>query len=132
MAEFRDFAWELDEDVRLARANFMACAYNAAVNHGTDRGVRKMRDLVRAINYYERCEGRVKLGLLAAAGIIAGYTPCPQECEFRPGGLFHARGCENDFNHPVSRARSQRACELLPGGTDGGAGRRAASVSLVG
>lgn len=127
-----DFDWEQDDDLRLARANYMACAYNAAVNYGTHRGVRKMGDFIRAINYYERVEGHVKLDLLVAKGIITGYTLCPPECEMRPGGLFHAKDCENDHNHPVSKQRRQTAMEKLPGGRDGGAGGRAADVSLVG
>ncbi len=41
MVEFKDFAWEDNDEFRLYRASFMACAYNAAVNYGTGRGVRK-------------------------------------------------------------------------------------------
>lgn len=132
MAEFQDFAWEQDDQVRLARANYMACAYNAAVNYSSGRAHKKMVHLIEAINHYERVEGKVKLSQLIECGVIEGFTPCPAECEMRPGGLFHARGCENDSNHPVSRAREQRAREVLPGGRDGNAGWRAAYVSLVG
>lgn len=106
--------WDLDERLTLPRANLMACAYNAAVNHGTDRGIRKMGDLIRAINSFERIEGRCKLDFLVAQGVIDGYELCPPGCEMRPGGLFHAGGCENDFNHPVARARRDKANELLP------------------
>lgn len=127
-----DFAWEQNDEVRLMRANFMACAYNAAVNSDVPRGVRKMRDLIEAINWYERTKGRVMLDLLMEQGVIDTYTACPSECEVRPGGLFHADGCENDANHPVFKARQQRAREVLPGGSDGHAGWRAAEVTLVG
>lgn len=127
-----DFAWEQHPDLQLPRANFMACAYNAAVNYGSGRADKKMRGLVDAINWYERVRGKVQLDLLVEAGVIDGYTPCPTECQVRPGGLFHADDCENDFNHPISKARTQRATEVLPGGRDGHAGWRAANVSLVG
>lgn len=132
MTDFKDFAWEDNDDVRLYRASYMACAYNAAVNHGTPRGLRKMGDLVRAINEFERIEGKVKLELLVSYGVIESFNPCPQECHMRPGGLFHAKDCENDSNHPVSKARTAKATEVLPGGRGGGAGWRAAYVSLVG
>lgn len=125
-------AWEQDAEVRMLRANFMACAYNAAVNYGSGRAHKKMVGLVEAINWYERAEGRAKLDQLVAHGVIDGYKPCAAGCEVRPGGLFHVGGCENDFNHPVRKARQQRAQEVLPGGPDGHAGWRAASVSLVG
>lgn len=119
--------WQNDERVALARASLMACAYNAAVNHGTARGLRKMGDLIRAINHCERVEGFVKLTRLVEQGIIDSFTPCPEKCEMRPGGLFHVTGCENDFNHPVSRARWDKVREALPV-----AHQWDASVSLVG
>ena len=121
------FDWETDERLLTPRASLMACAYNAAVNYGSDRAAKKMGDLVRAINHYERIEGVVKLDFLVSKGVIDSYTECPDECEMRPGGLFHADGCENDFNHPVSRARRERAREMLPERQT-----YAASVSLVG
>lgn len=127
-----DFEWESDDRVRLARANYMACAYNLAVNYGSSRELKKMHGLLRAINYYERVEGAVKLELLVQKGVIDYFTPCPSGCVVRPGGLFHDAGCENDCNHPVSKDRQQKAREMLPGGRDGNAGWRAASVSLVG
>lgn len=108
------FPWEDDQELQQARANYMACAYNAAVNYGSDRAAKKMRHLVEAINWYERAEGHAKLEWLKSAGVIDGYTPCPPECQVRPGGLFHAPGCENDFNHPVSRDRWERARAVLP------------------
>jgi len=125
------FPWENDSDVIMARASYMACAYNAAVNAypgNESRARRKLGDLVRAINHYERVLGRAKLEFLKQRGIIGDYRPCPPECEMRPGGLFHAAGCENDLNHPVSRSRSQLAHDvLLPQRLT-----YAASVSLVG
>lgn len=108
--------WEQDnEALSDARANLFACAYNAAVNHGPDRGLRKMSDLIRAINHYERLEGAAKLDYLVSQGVIDSYKPCPAECVVRPGGLFHAKDCENDSNHPVDRTRRIRAVEKLPG-----------------
>lgn len=121
-----------DERIRQSQANLNACAWNAAVNHGTQRGIRKMGDLIRAINQHERVLGRVKLEALVEAGVIEGFTPCPAECEMRPGGLFHADGCENGANHEVYRERQRKAMNILPGGRDGNAGWRAAYVSLVG
>lgn len=120
------------EDLERAEVNLRACAYNAFVSSGMARGAKKMRHLGEAINWYERAKGRVKLDALIDAGVIESYKPCPAECIVRPGGLFHAKGCENDSNHPVDRDRVQRARELLPGGPDGHGGWRAASVSLVG
>lgn len=124
--------WRHHPDLRMPIANYMACAYNAAVNYGSGRAHKKMIGLVEAINWYERVRGRVMLDILVKVGVIAGYKHCPPECEVRPGGRFHAKDCENDFNHPVSRDRHQRAREILPGGSDGNAGWRAANVSLVG
>ena len=106
--------WQNDERVALARASLMACAYNAAVNHGTSRGLRKMGDLIRAINRCERVEGFVMLTRLVEDGVIGSFTACPDECEMRPGGLFHAQDCENGPNHPVYRARMDRVREVLP------------------
>lgn len=119
--------WQNDERVALAQANLMGCAYNAAVNYGNGRGPRKMGDLIRAINLCLRVEGFVKLTRLVEDGLIDGFTPCPDECEMRPGGLFHSKGCENDANHPVYRARMDRVREMLPV-----AHAWDASVSLVG
>jgi hypothetical protein len=93
------FPWERDSELVMARANLMACAYNAAVNYGSDRAAKKMRR----------------------------WLHCPAECQVRPGGLFHASDCENDFNHPVSQDRRRRAAELRPARHT-----YAASVSLVG
>jgi hypothetical protein len=121
------FPWEGDPDLIMARANYMACAYNAAVNYGTDRGHRKMWDLIRAINAHDRAEGVAKLEYLKRQNVIDSYTPCPAECEVRPGGLFHVSECENEWNHSVSHARRERARELLPLRAT-----YAASVSLVG
>ncbi len=118
--------------VDLARANFEACAYNAAVNHGTQRGVRKMGDLIRAINGYERTLGRWKMERLVDLGVIEGFKPCKLECEVRPGGLFHVQGCENDLNHPVYKDRQKRAEEMLPLGPERDGGAHAAHVKLVG
>ena len=92
-----DFHWESNDDYRRARADTHACAYNAFVNSNSGRGVRKMHDLGRALNYEDRVLGRVKLDALVAAGIIEGYVPCPAECLIYPGGLRHVDGCENDF-----------------------------------
>ena len=118
-----------DADVDLARSNLMACAYNAAVNHGSERGVRKMADLVGAINHFERTRGRRKMERLVELGIITEWKPCSPECCVRPGGLFHAKGCENDMNHEVYRMRTDLAAmNLAP--KDGG--RDAACVMLVG
>lgn len=124
------FPWEDSDELRLARASYMACAYNAAVNAypgNESRARRKMRDLIEAINNYERVAGAAKLDFLVARGVIDGYKPCPPECEMRPGGLFHAPDCENDFNSPVSRERRERARAMLPE-----AQTYAASPSLVG
>lgn len=108
------FPWEDSDEYRMARANYMACAYNAAVNSGTSRGIRKMGDLVHAINSYERVAGRAKLQFLVDQGVIESFTACPVECHMRPGGLFHAKGCENDFNSELSRARRKAATDNLP------------------
>lgn len=108
------FPWESGDEYLLARASVLACAYNVVVNVGTSRLPRKMGDLLRAVNHYERCSGTVKLEFLKGASVIDGYQSCPPECEVRPGGLFHVADCENDANHPVSRARRERARELLP------------------
>lgn len=121
------FDWEADERLLMSEANLRACAYNAAVNYGSGRAAKKMGDLVRAINAFERIEGVVKLDYLVSKGVIESYTTCPAECEMRPGGLFHAEGCENDSNHPVSRQRREKARELLPERQT-----YAANVSLVG
>lgn len=127
-----DFAWEHHPDLRMPRANLMACAYNAAVNYGSERATKKIGGLLDAINWFNRAEGRIKLGLLVEAKIIESFTPCSPQCHVRPGGLFHVAGCENDYNHSVYRQRQQKAREVLPGGSDGNAGWRAASVTLVG
>lgn len=121
------FAWEDDERLVMPRANLMACAYNAAVNYGSGRAAKKMGDLVRAINHFERIEGVAKLDYLVSKGVIEGYVDCPDGCVIRPGGLFHVPDCENDGNHPVSRQRRERAREMLPERQT-----YAASVSLVG
>jgi hypothetical protein len=117
---------------QIADANLLACTYNAVVNYGSDREAKKMRHLTEALNSYERAVGRDRLEALVAQGVIDSFTPCPPECVIRPGGLFHAEGCENDYNHPVTRARQQRAMEMLPGGPSGRAGWYAAQVTLVG
>lgn len=121
------FEWESDERLQMPRANLMACAYNAAVNYGSGRAGKKMGDLIQAINIFERVEGTVKLDFLVSKGVIESYTNCPAECVVRPGGLFHVPDCENDYNHPVSRQRHERAREMLPERQT-----YAASVSLVG
>jgi hypothetical protein len=135
-----------DPAVDFARSNVSACAYNAAVNSDTPRGVRKMHDLIHAINRCQRIEGYFLLRRLVDKGIITSFTPCPEPshpgaqlygadldgCEMRPGGLFHVVGCENDSNHPVYKARQQKAREELPGGPSGDDGWYAASVHLVG
>ena len=105
--------WD-NADIIMAQASYMACAYNAAVNYGSERGPKKMGDLIRAINLCERTEGRAKLQWLVDKGVVDGFSPCPPACEMRPGGLFHEPGCENDFNHPVSRARREAARRALP------------------
>lgn len=105
--------WD-NADVIMAQASYMACAYNAAVNYGSERGPRKMGDLIRAINQCLRVEGRAKLQWLVDQGVIDGFKPCPPDCEMRPGGLFHESGCENDFNHPVSHDRRAAARHALP------------------
>lgn len=120
------------EDLKMATANYMACAYNAAVNAGTERGIRKMDDLIEAINLHHRIEGREKLQALVDAGIIGSFEPCGADCMVYRGGLRHGADCQNDPNHTVYKSRQQRARELLPGGSDGNAGWRAAYVSLVG
>ncbi len=116
----------------LTFANLFACAYNAAVNYGRERGHKKMMHLIEALNGYMREEGKNKLQALVQAGVIETFKPCPDECCMRPGGLFHAPDCENDMNHPVYKARTEAAQNQLPGGIDGNAGWRAASVTLVG
>lgn len=112
--------------------DLFACAYNAAVNYGSERAHKKMLNLINCLNRVMRENGREKLQKLVAAGVIESFTPCPPECCMRPGGLFHAKGCENDGNHPVYNTRVSAAQEKLPGGVDGHAGWRAAQVSLVG
>ena len=112
--------------------NVWAYAYNAAVNYGTERGHRKMWDLIRALNVSMRAQGKRQMEELVRLGVITSYVACPDECQMRPGGLFHADGCENEKNHPVYRERQRKACAQLPGGADGNDGWRAASVMLVG
>jgi hypothetical protein len=113
-------------------ANVWAYAYNAAVNYGSERAHKKMLGLIEALNRGMRDEGRKKLQALVDAGVVESCKPCPPECHMRPGGLFHAEGCENDPNYPVYKARTKAAEEKLTGGPDGWAGWRAASVKLVG
>jgi len=120
--------WETDE-VQLARVNVQACAYNAAVNYGSGRAGKKMFGLIQALNYMLRAEGRDKLSYLKAKGVIDEWRSCPALCEMRPGGLFHAEGCENNTNHPVYRERTKMAEAKLTG-EEGG--ERVAWVSLVG
>ena len=123
-----DFPWRESDDVRLAQANLYGCAYNAAVSYGSERAAKKMRHLIEAINSYERIEGRARLQFLVERGVIDGFVPChPTECHMRPGGLFHAAGCENDSNSEVSRARRKAAKDTLPERLT-----YAASPSLVG
>lgn len=122
-------------DVDDALRNVFACAYNAAVNYGSERQGKKMRGLIEALNVLLRVEGRVKLERLVEAGVIESFDPCPDECEMRPGGLFHAKGCTNEMNHDVYRARTKRAREMLSGGDPDGTvhdGYWDADVSLVG
>lgn len=120
--------WEASDDFQLARASYMACAYNAAVNYGSDRAAKKMRHLIEAINHYERVSGRARLQFLVDQGVINGFVPChPTDCHMRPGGLFHAQGCENDWNSEVSHARRKAAKDALPERLT-----HAASPSLVG
>ena len=121
------FPWESSKEYVLARSSLMACAYNAAVNYGSDRAAKKMRHLIEAINYFERVEGAAKLDFLVSLGVIDSYKPCPPECEMRPGGLFHAAGCENEFNTEVSQHRRDRARAMLPA-----AHTYAAAPTLVG
>jgi hypothetical protein len=94
-----------------------------------------MNEFIDAINRFERVEGREKLRVLVEAGVIEAFNPCPPECVVRRGGLFHAKDCENEMNHPVYRARQAKAREMLTRGLpDGGIddGWWKASVSLVG
>jgi hypothetical protein len=116
----------------LTDANLLACTYNAVVNYGSGREAKKMRHLTEALNRYERTVGRTRLEALVEQGTVDSFTPCPPECEIRPGGLFHVDGCENDPNHEVYRSRQRRATEVLPGGPSGRAGWYAADVTLVG
>lgn len=120
------------DELQRATTNVVACAHNAAVSHGTERGRRKMAGLIEAINLLYRVEGRERLRHLVEQGVIDRYEPCPPECCFRVGGLFHADGCENDPNSDVYLERQLRARERLPGGPDGMDGWRAACVTLVG
>lgn len=115
-------------------SDLYAHTYNAAVNAGTPRGIRKMDELIEAINRYERIRGREKLEALVEAGVITEWKPCGNGCEVRRGGLFHEAGCENEMNHPVYRARQAKAREVLTKGTPNGIhdGYWDASVSLVG
>jgi hypothetical protein len=113
-------------------SNLFACTYNAAVNYGSSRAHKKMMRLIEALNLYERAKGKEKLKILVKKGIIETYKSCPDECCIKPGGLFHAKGCENDPNHPVYRERQQKAKELLPGGKSGHDGWHASNVTLVG
>lgn len=119
--------WEDGEAFILARVNYMACAYNAAVNYGSERGVKKMRHLIEAINHFYRVEGAAKLAWLQSQGVIDSWKPCPSECEMRPGGLFHTKDCENDFNSEVSKQRRDAVRDKLPEKY-----RWSASPSLVG
>lgn len=119
--------WDDNEKVILAESGYMACAYNAAVNYGTERGARKMGALIAAINIYERVRGAAMLTWLQQQGVIETWEPCPTGCVMRPGGLFHADGCDNDFNSAVSRARREAVRRALPSRLC-----HAASPSLVG
>lgn len=122
----------MNDRIALSRSNVWACAYNAAVNYGSERGPKKMGDLIYALNENMRLEGKMKLQALVDAGVIESFNPCSNECCMKPGGLFHIDGCENDPNHPVYQERQDAASMKLPGGRDGHNGWRAASVSLVG
>lgn len=122
------------DGIDLHTADLLACAYNAAVNYGSGRAHKTMIDLLDAINRYERRKGRGKLEALVEAGVIESFMPCPPECVVKPGGLFHAKGCENEMNHPVYHGRQAKAREMLTRGTPHGVhdGYWDASVTLVG
>lgn len=101
-------------DLKMAEVDVHACAYNAAVNHGSGRANKKMWDLVRAINEYERLRNKAKLDELVKRGIIDSYEECPVGCCVRPGGLFHVEGCPNDFNSEWHRALRTKLRAQLP------------------
>lgn len=81
---------DVTTDLEMSRANLRACAYNAAVNWGTGRATKKMRDLLLAINLNERLEGAAKMDELVRLGAIKTYDMCPSECRVFPGGMRHA------------------------------------------
>lgn len=104
----------MTDELERSRINVWACAYNAAVNHGGERAHRKMWDLIRAINENMRLEGKAKMDELVKLGIIDGYIECPPQCCMRPGGLFHADGCQNESNSEFIRGIWTKTRERLP------------------
>jgi hypothetical protein len=104
---------EYDERA-MSRANVWACAYNAAVNYGSERANKKMWDLIRALNDDMRLDGKAKMDELVDLGIIDSYTECSPECCMRPGGLFHADGCPNESNTEFMREIESKTREQLP------------------
>ena len=99
---------------RSSPASIWAYAYNAAVNYGSGRAHKKMWDLIRALNDNMRQEGKAKMDELVELGIIDSYTECPSECCMRPGGLFHAKDCPNEYNTEFRRQIRERVREQLP------------------
>jgi hypothetical protein len=105
---------DLQRDLERSRVNLQACAYNAAVNWGSERATKKMHDLLAAINENQRLEGAAKMDELVELGAIKVYAACPGECRVFPGGLRHADGCRNDFNSDFMREIRGWVYENLP------------------
>jgi hypothetical protein len=116
---------DLQRDLERSRVNLQACAYNAAVNWGSERATKKMHDLLAAINENQRLEGAAKMDELVELGAIKVYAACPGECRVFPGGLRHADGCRNDTNSDFMR-------EVRDWAYNNPKGMRYASIGLVG
>ena len=75
--------------------DLLANAHNAVVNYGSARERKKMVDLVRAVNRYDRdCDAHFR----ATNDVHAEQPRCArlEGCEIRPGGTFHNPECPAD------------------------------------
>lgn len=69
-----------------------ATAHNVVVNRGNSREGKKLVALQEAVN-----RSRRDIDRHFAERDGKDYVPCLDGCEIRPGGLFHERGCPNDW-----------------------------------
>jgi hypothetical protein len=68
-----------------------AVAHNAVVNHGTERGRRKMGDLARTVTHYRK---PLDEHFRDSRTTQARRDDCTHDgCEIRPGGTFHHGSC---------------------------------------